>query len=218
MADALQAPISSILGYSDLMNRSDGLEADHMGRFLKRIDANLARMQVMLGNLAAIGELDAAAGPAPQRVDLARVVRDATARARPQLDEKALALQVTVDDDLPPALAEPQAVERIVDNLMVNAVMRSPQGADLRLTLRPADSEGGESFLVLSLCDRGRGSRGAPGTVYEVDDADASPVAMRLVRLLAARQGGRAWAESVAGGETFHVRLRAAGGAEGAAG
>jgi signal transduction histidine kinase len=174
-------------------------------------------MQVMLGNLAAIGELDAAAGPAPQRVDLARVVRDAAARARPQLDEKALALQVTVDDDLPPALAEPQAVERIVDNLMVNAVMRSPQGADLRLTARPADSDA-EPFLVLSLCDRGRGSRGAPGTVYEVDDADASPVAMRLVRLLAAKQGGRAWAESVAGGETFHVRLPAAADADGAEG
>jgi len=212
MAAELQAPIASLLGYSDLLGRGAGLAPEQVDRFLRRIDANLARMQVMLGNLGAMAGLDAPAQAAVlEDVDVARALRAAAARAEPQLREKSLVLKVEVEEGLPAARVAQGAAELVLDNLLANAVQRSPQGGDILAGARAAGS-GPARFVVLTVRDRGHAPRAAPGTAFELDDVDAGPVAMRLVRLLCARQGGRAWAERGPGGVSFHARLPVAPG------
>jgi signal transduction histidine kinase len=119
LADALKTPMASILGYSDLLARGVGLNPDQLDRYLQRIDANLARMQVNLENLLTV--IDAGAERltlTPVRLDAGRELRDAVARAQPQLREKSLTAAAPPAEGVPPLSADPGALEQILDNLL----------------------------------------------------------------------------------------------------
>ncbi|MFN2115639.1 MAG: ATP-binding protein, partial [Anaerolineae bacterium] len=205
LTDALRAPMSSILGYSDLLTSGSGVPEEQLGRFLHRIDANLARMQVMLGNLLTVIEIDDE-DIRSEPVDVQQVVETAVGRARAQFEEKGLGVRCDLAEQLPPALAEPEALQQIVDNLLVNAAIRSPQGGDVTVGAEIRAAGDAES-IVISVHDRGVSVTGAGSGAVEIDGSDSAPVALRIVRLLAARQGGGAWVESDRHGARFYVRL-----------
>jgi len=208
LTDALRAPMTSILGYSDLLASGAALSEDQLARYLQRIDANLARMQVMLGNLLTVIELDDIhATTSPDAIDVARAVETALGRARAQISEKSLGVNLDVAGPLPPASADRRALDQIIDNLLVNATLRSPQGGDIHVGVQLREETGGARAIVLSVHDRGQQLRGLPGTVLEIDEGDHDPISLKLVRILANRQGGRAWAEADPHGARFHVRL-----------
>jgi hypothetical protein len=208
LADALRSPLTSILGYSELLGGMRGLTEDQVQRYLQRIDANLSRLRVMLGNLLAVLEVfEATTLPAPEAVDVPALVRDAVGRAGPQLAEKALAVEVRLDEPLPPASAMAGSLPLILDNLLVQAISRSPQGGDVTVGAALREELGGRRAIVLTIQDHGSPLATGPSGTLEIDEGGARPVALTVVRLLAERLGGRAWAESDAGGARFLVRL-----------
>jgi signal transduction histidine kinase len=208
LAEALRAPMTSILGYSELLNRMTSLSEDQVQRFLQRIDANLSRMQVMLGNLLTVMSLLESDTPrAMEAVDVEAAVRGAVDRALPQFGEKGLVVNVAVDSPLPTASADPRAFTQIMDNLLAQAALRSPQGGDVTVEAAARDDGAGQRAVVISVRDRGNPLAGAGSGMVEIDEGASRQVALTVVRLLAERQGGRAWAESDARGARFHVRL-----------
>lgn len=208
LAEALRAPMTSILGYSELLNRMTSLSEDQVQRFLQRIDANLSRMQVMLGNLLTVMSLlDSDVPRAMEPVDVEAAVRGAVDRALPQFGEKGLVVNVALDSPLPTASADPRAFTQIMDNLLAQAALRSPQGGDVTVEAAARDDGAGQRAVVISVRDRGNPLAGAGSGMVEIDEGASRQVALTVVRLLAERQGGRAWAESDARGARFHVRL-----------
>jgi signal transduction histidine kinase len=208
LADALRAPMTSILGYSELLSRMSGLSEDQVSRYLQRIDANLARMQTMLGNLLTVIEMGGdATADASEAVDVEATVRTAVDRARPQFGEKALDVNVAVDGPLPQASANPRDLTQILDNLLAHAALRSPQGGDVTVAAAVREDAGGQRAIVISVRDRGAQLVSGASGVVEIDEGQTRPVSLTIVRLLAERQGGRAWAESDSHGAQFHVRL-----------
>ncbi len=207
LAGSLRAPMTSILGYSELLGRLGGLSEGQVQRYLQRIDANLSRMHVMLGNLLAVVDLSAEPLPlTPEPVDIESAVRAALDRARPQLDEKSLVANVTANGPLPMASADPQAVNLILDNLVAHAALRSPQGGDIAVSSTVRE-DGGQRAIVITVSDRGSPLAAGTVGVLEIDDSPQRDVALTVVRLLAVHLGGRAWAESDNSGARFHVRL-----------
>jgi len=205
LTDALQAPLVSIQGYRDLLARGGGLREEQVDRYLHRIDANLARWQVMLDNLIAVLALH---GPQPAdstAVDVAQVIQAAHDRAQPQFMEKSLSVRLLVETALPPPMADRRSVARIVDNLLANASQRSPQGGEVtvRAVPNPGDSPHGGG-VVISVHDWG-GRVGGTGPSSD----PVAPVGLKVVRLLAEHQGGQVWAENHPTGAGFHVRLPA---------
>jgi two-component system OmpR family sensor kinase len=206
LAEALRAPMTSILGYSELLNRMSSLTEDQVQRFLQRIDANLGRMHVMLGNLLTVmALLDADTPDSAEPVDVEAALRGAVGRAQAQFGEKGLVVSVAVDGPLPSASANPSAVTQIMDNLLAQAALRSPQGGDVTVEAAARDDGAGQRAVIISVRDRGSPLPGAG--VVEIDEGPSRQVALTVVRLLAERQGGRAWAENDARGARFHVRL-----------
>jgi signal transduction histidine kinase len=210
LAEALRAPMTSILGYSELLSRMSTLSDDQVQRYLQRVDANLGRMRVMLDNLVAVMEFARTTDrptAQPEPVDVEAAVRSAVARAQPQFGEKAVAVGIAVNGPLPQASADPQALSQIMDNLLAQAAHRSPQGGDVTVEASVRDDGAGLRAVVVSVQDRGSQlAEGSPG-VLEIDEGPQPQVALTVVRWLAERQGGRAWAESDAQGARFHVRL-----------
>ena len=208
LADALRAPMTSILGYSDLIAHGSGLNEDLVGRYVHRIDANLSRMQIMLGNLLMVLHIDNERTPLPaEPVDVERAVHDALDQAQPQFEEKAISVNLAIDGPLPNASANPLALAQIIDNLLVNAAHRSPQGGDVMVSASFQEA-GGQRAVLISVYDRGTQPSGSTLGVVAIDEtADPPPVGLTMVRLLAEQQGGKAWAESDPSGARFHVRL-----------
>jgi len=210
LTEALRAPMTMILGYSDLLTRGAGLTDEQLERFLQRIDANLARMHVMLGNLLTVVDASSVAsvgnGSTTDSVDIASAVEKAVRRAQPQLAEKGLKVNQDVAAALAPALSDPEATGRIFDNLLVNACQRSPQGGDLSIHAAIREDQLGARAMVISVHDRGSQLEGGAGAI-EIDDAASTPVALKIAGLFARLQGGRVWAESDPLGARFFVRL-----------
>ncbi len=209
LTEALKAPMTSILGYSDLLARGSGLREEQVNRYLQRIDANLMRMRVMLDNLLTVLAQPEHPDRSARGVDVSRVIRDAVDRTLPQFNEKGLAVHVAIDDLLPPMFAHPDSVTRIIDNLLVNATQRSPQGGDVRVSAALKSAPGDEDTVMISVTDHGRRLPALPGAdAADAADVDASTrVALRIVKFLAEHHGGSAWAESLPAGTGFHVTL-----------
>lgn len=205
LAEALRSPITCILGYSNLLSHGTGLSQDQLDRYLQRIDANLARMQVHLENLVTVMEMGGDRHHLhPVGVDSKAALTRAADRARVQMDEKALVLSTSALDELPPLAADPAALDQILDNLLANAAIRSPQGGDVGATAEHRVDAASQA-IVISVTDRGQPLLGS-GT-HELTEASVTGVGLTVVRMLAEHLGGKAWAESGPSGTTFLVRL-----------
>jgi two-component system sensor histidine kinase KdpD len=86
------------------------------------------------------------------------------------MHDDAGAVRVDVRDDLPPVLADPVLLERVLENLVVNAVRFSPDGVPVDVRAEP-------------LGPHTNGTSGAPGpvavAVHVVDHGPGIPVERR---------------------------------------
>jgi signal transduction histidine kinase len=151
------------------------------------------------------------------RVDLADVAREsvALARTRFRLDGDALAYEERLSGPKPIVLGDPDELQAAVWNLIDNAVKYSPADVHVRVRLE----EDGDQLAVRVL-DRGIGI--SPGELkrvfrrfYRIPTAVAvrargsSGLGLFIVRSVARRHGGRAFAESEGAGQgsTFTLLL-----------
>lgn len=205
---ALQSPLNSIDAYRKLLDRRHELSTDDVGRYLRRLDANLVRLNILLDDLRlalAPGARDSAA--AEQHSDVARLVHAAIARARPQLEEKGLQIKSDLAEPLDGLAVDAALVTRITENLLVAAAQRSPQGGSVELKAGARRMADGQSALELGVRDQGAAlERAGAWEVDSVNDVLAR-VALRIVERLAESRGGRVWTTVDPGGTGFHVRL-----------
>ncbi len=223
LAQELRQPLSSMLGYTDLLlGDSVGRLGATQRQFVERVRSGVERMRTLLSDLVQItaietGELSLT--PAP--IDLLRCVEEAVTQAAASLREKDLGLRMDFPDEVPALLGDEAAVIQILVHLINNSSGASPEGAEIGLSaqLVPGDPSG---FLLVSVSDRGEGI--APedfGRVFEpVLRADLSLLGglgdsgagLALVKALSEEMGGRVWIESEPGdGSTLSVLLPLAG-------
>ena len=152
------------------------------------------------------------------RVDLAELARDCVelARTRFHLDAGALTYEEHVGERRPTVVGDPDELKAAVWNLIDNAVKYSPQQVQVRVVLHETDDD----RLAIRVFDRGVGiSQSELKRVfrrfYRVPAAVAvrargsSGLGLFIVRSVARRHGGRAFAESEGAGRgsTFTLLL-----------
>ncbi|MBI4267431.1 MAG: hypothetical protein HY662_01445 [Chloroflexi bacterium] len=119
---------------------------------------------------------------------------------------------------IPPVQADLLRVERILYNLMDNAIKYSPNGGEVIVTAR---HDGGS--LVVGVTDQGLGiSHDDQARLFQSferlgETADGNihgtGIGLRVCRVLAEAHGGRIWVESEKGkGSTFYFTLPVPGG------
>jgi len=122
---------------------------------------------------------------------------------------------IEVDADHALAEIDPPKVERIIDNLLANAVKHTPPGTAIRVIVR--EQEGG---VLVEVNDRGSGIPEAERkTIFEIfnrgsagtrDRSGGTGIGLSLVAQFTAMHGGRAWVEdNPGGGSSFRVFLPA---------
>lgn len=211
----LRTPLTSVMAYGQLLRRS--LQEKGLEREAKHAEAVLTgakRMNDMINDLlettrAENGELDLQVEP----VNLADLVSSLLARVEDTFQRGRVRLVwVGTQRQVP---ADPGRIERVVENLVSNALKYSP--SDSQVTVRV---ETGSDFVQLSVVDKGHG--------IPVEDLphvfdrfyrsrsiarkrEGLGLGLYISRLIVEAHGGRIWAESEVGkGSSFHVWLPAA--------
>jgi two-component system phosphate regulon sensor histidine kinase PhoR len=211
----LKTPLAAIRGFAETLRDGALEEPATARRFTERIVSQCRRLQELLDDLLTLSRLEGVA-PALERepVALGAVVHRAVELIAAVAREKRVEIVVeTGDEPLPPVLGDPDGLERLVLNLLDNAIKYNrPDG---RVTLRLSRSDG---EAVLEVTDTGIGI--PPEAIprlferfYRVDKGRAreeggTGLGLAIVKHVAQTHGGQVEVESRIGhGSTFRVKL-----------
>jgi len=205
----LRTPLTAILGSALTLERTD-LELSGVDRtaLTQAVASNARKLSQLLSDLLDLDRLTRGMlQPVRRPTDVAAMVRKLVEGA----DElKGHALEM----DISPVVVEVDAakVERIVENLLVNAARHTPIGTSVRVAVA---SRGGQGVLITVEDD----GPGVPDDLKEAifqpfrrgPDEQDSPgvgIGLSLVAKFADLHAGRAWVEDrPGGGASFHVFL-----------
>jgi two-component system, cell cycle sensor histidine kinase and response regulator CckA len=203
----LRSPLTSILGLSLTLEQQD-LTAEDRGDLLGRLASNSRKLDRLLKDLLDIDRLNRGiVTPQYRATDVGALVR----RTVDSLDILA-DRSVLVEAEAVVVPVDPAKVERIVENLLANAVRHTSADSGIWVLVVPQD--GG---VQISVEDDGSGvPKELQQAIFEpfLQGPTASPhspgtgIGLSLVALFAELHGGRAWVEDrEGGGASFRVFL-----------
>jgi signal transduction histidine kinase len=141
--------------------------------------------------------------------DLSEVIDRAVARVEQDAAGHAVTFHKNYSPDIPPFLFDPELVERVVYNLVLNAAQASPAGAAVTVKTRPADDS-----VEIAVIDRGCGI--PPQHLESIFNPffttkpDGIGLGLAIVSKIVDEHGGKMAVESEPGkGSAFRVYLPA---------
>ncbi len=216
----LKTPLSAIRGYAETLRDGALDEPDTAHRFTERILEQCRRLQALLDDLLTLSRLESAEAPFEvRRVDLAACAARAAEAVSRAAEERGVTVAVEPPEGKVEMLGDLGAIERLLVNLLDNAVKYNRAGG--RVTVRLAREGPG---AVIEVADTGIG---IPEELqpriferfYRVDkgrarDEGGTGLGLAIVKHVAQRHGGSVEVESRPGeGALFRIRLLGAGGA-----
>jgi len=209
----LRTPLNAVLAQAHMLRRAPG-DAAKVEERASSIARSCDRMSAMIEDLLHATLLEAGQLKLSLRpVDLAKLVQEVIARNGGALAVERVA--VSVRGTLPPIHGDPERLERVVVNLVSNALKYSPPQGGVAVEIAPAD--GGAQLTVT---DHGVGI--APEDLTHVFERffrargarqpEGLGLGLYITRLLVRAHGGRIDVQSRLGqGSTFQVFLPAEG-------
>lgn len=227
IAQELRTPMSSIMGYTDLLLReSVGILGTIQRKFLQRVKANTERMGSLLDDLIRITALDTGRMRLePVRVDVTYAIEEAVMGVANQYREKGLVLRLAMAENLPAITADRDALLQLIGHLLSNAALASRIEGEVQLMVTarrdslPVDGTSYETdCLYLAVEDSGEGIAADDfervfARKYRADNTlieglGDTGVSLSLAKALVDAHSGRIWLDSAKGsGSTFHVLL-----------
>lgn len=205
----LRTPLTSVIGFSSLLtdHMADQLSAEALD-LVHRIRGSAGKLERLLGDLLDLDRLGRGVLEAQRHsIDIATLVHHTIETL--SIDGRTLRVAVEPADLV--ADVDPAQVERIIENLVVNAVRHTPGTA--HIDVRVARSTNG---ILIVVEDDGPGVP-APQQErifepFQRDPASATTpgtgIGLSLVARFAELHGGRAWVEDrPGGGASFRVVL-----------
>ncbi len=211
----LRTPLTLLLApLETLLRRPDASGGESARELLRTMQANGMRLLKLINDLLDLVRLESGVMDVrPEPIVLPDLLQGLVSTLRPTAHDKQLELTARVSPELGTALLDRDKLEKILLNLLFNALKFTPAGGrvELRAT-READE------LVLEVADTGIGIPASqlPNVFRRFWQADSSArrkhpgtgIGLALVKELTEAQGGRVSVHSVEGhGTTFTVRL-----------
>ena len=211
----LRTPLTLLLAPLETMlhrfNRSFDQETQEL---LMTMHSNGMRLLKLINDLLDLVRLESGVMQVKHEpLAVTEFVKGLASAARQVADDKRLQLATFVDPSLDTVLADRDKLEKIVLNLVFNALKFTPAGG--RVELR-AEKQGEEFVLVVSDTGMGISAKNLPYVFDRFWQADGSSkrkyqgvgIGLALVKELAEVQGGNVTVQSEEGkGTTFTVRL-----------
>ena len=209
----LRTPLTLLLAPLEAMLHRVPAEPE-TGDLLHTMHANGMRLLKLINDLLDLVRLESGRLEIKREpLDLAEFVKGLASAARQVAVDKRLRLETFVAPELGTVLADRDRLEKIVLNLIFNALKFTPAGG--RVELR-AEKQGPELVLIVSDTGMGIAEKNLPFVFDRFWQADGSSkrkyqgagIGLALVKELVEAQGGKVGVQSREGqGATFTVRL-----------
>jgi signal transduction histidine kinase len=134
----LRTPLTAITGYVDLLVEDGTDEQTH--RYLEIVQRNVRRLRELVDDLLLAARLQVGAKLELERgrVDLAVLGRETLESAQLEADAAGVTLELVAPPELPLVDGDAERLERVLANLVANAIKFSPAGGRVELTLGAA--------------------------------------------------------------------------------
>jgi PAS domain S-box-containing protein len=211
----LRTPITSILGYTEMLeDGAYGQLGEEQLDAVRRVGTNSARLLSLIDDLLTLSRIqDGGLGMVDRVVDLRKVIAAGCAVVAPSLGRRALELDVELPDEPIPFLGDRDMLERVVINLVGNAVKFTPEGGHVVVRLL-VDAES----LVIEVADTGIGiprqeqeqlfTRFFRSSLAQEHAIPGSGLGLSIAHAIVEQHGGSMSVESEPGtGTTFRVHL-----------
>lgn len=129
----LRTPLTSILGYLQLL-QGDTLDQEQRERYLQVVEGRARVLQELITAFYDLSRIEGGEYPLEiQPVDLRRRLEPLLASFYDDFQQAGFQVEVSLEDNLPPVLADPGAVTRVLTNLLSNALKHGSQSLSIRL-------------------------------------------------------------------------------------
>jgi len=208
----LKNPLSTILGYVDLVQMTNPLNAQGQ-TYIQRIQGAVLHMRHLIDDLLDMARIESGITLHYSQVHLASLIEAVASPFMPLLREKSMALTIDIPPDLPPIPADEGRLTQILANLLSNAVKYTPAQGSVRVH---ADVRNG--MVRIAIGDDGLGiSPEDQAHVFqrffrvrtpETEAVEGTGLGLSIVKSLVEAHGGQVGLESRLGeGSTFTVML-----------
>jgi two-component system phosphate regulon sensor histidine kinase PhoR len=211
-AHDMKNPITTSGGFlSRLLSGKAGALTDKQKSHIETIRDKLYRVSDLLADFLEFSRIEAKAYiPVPRPFDIEKNLRRNVEVAKIEADKKGLTILFEVTGEIPPSiLADPAMMDRVISNLLDNAIAYTDKGGTIRVTLLDRGSA-----LLASIADTGRGipEDELPyifDAFYRISrDSKGSGLGLFIVKTIIEAHGGRIRAVSTPGkGSTFTFTL-----------
>jgi PAS domain S-box-containing protein len=209
----LRTPLTVITGaVNTALTEEERLTKDEMRQLLQDASWEAESLGHLLGNLLELSRAQAdRLFLSREPVNIRKVVRDVVEKIKRQSSNHSF--EIDLPKSLPPVHADELRLERILHNLLENAVKYSPDGRNIRVSARLEDDN-----MVIGVSDEGIGislhdqarlfSPFERLAVQRLQGVKGIGLGLLVCRRLVEAHGGRIWVESEPGrGSTFYFTL-----------
>jgi signal transduction histidine kinase len=208
----LKTPLTAIRMFAETLHEGGTVDSDTQGEYLETIVNESERLTRLLNNVLDFSKIER--GKKSYRREfqsLEEIVRVTARTMRYPLEQRRFALRLEIEEGMPPARVDRDAIEQAILNLLANAMKYSGESRDIELRLRSADGE-----AIIEVSDRGVGIEPAEESriferFYRVsspenDRIPGTGLGLTLVQHIAQAHDGRVTVTSVPGkGSTFSL-------------
>ncbi len=218
LAQDLRQPMSSILGYTDLLlGESVGILGAVQRRFLERVKVSTERMARLVDDLIQMTILESSdIQVSPEIIDLNKAIDEAVTQTNPQRLEKHIELRLDLPEKLPAVKANRDALQQILMNLLSNAGTVTPSQGEVILRALVHSNEDEQNYILIQVGDQGGGiaQEDMPHVFSRLYRPDQTQIAglgeanmeLSAVKAMVEALTGRIWVDSNPGvGSIFSV-------------
>jgi PAS domain S-box-containing protein len=205
----IRTPLTVIIGsLNTVLSEEKRLTSAEIGQLLRDATLEAESLSHLLGNLVELSRAQAEQlSLYTEPVNIHRVVQETTERIKRQ--DSIAKFVINLPRELPLVDADPLRLERILYNLLENAVKYSPQGSEIQILAKP-----GKDFLIIGVTDQGVGiSPQDKAKLFqpfqrleqpEFERVKGIGLGLLVCQRLVEAHGGQIWLESEPGrGSTF---------------
>jgi signal transduction histidine kinase/AraC-like DNA-binding protein len=198
LSHELRNPLALLMGPLELLEGKLKDQPDAL-RFLDMAARNASRLEVLVTQLFELAKLEAGAVEVKaEPVEIRSVLQGLLQRLEPGAEARSVRLDLTCADCLQPLWMDPELLDRLLSNLLVNALRHSPEGGRIELEVDVPDDP--DLPLRVSVQDQGPGvppelaprvfERFAQGRSSRQAGGGAG-LGLAMVQQIAALHGGR---------------------------
>jgi signal transduction histidine kinase len=153
----LRTPLATLRGYIETLFLKDkSLSADDRKHHLKIAIQHCERLSNLVNELFELAKLDSSEIQVRyEPFNNSELAHDVVQKFDLAAKEKQLSIQIDLDPGLPFVNADIAMIERVIENLLENAVRHTPAGGSIRLTFSPQNTD-----IAVGVSDTGCGIPG----------------------------------------------------------